>query len=131
MHLFIPISRLSSAELHMLGNNFAIPPAQERAVPTESGRPWTKGMVHQILTNEKYIGNNVYNRVSFKLKVRRVRNPSELWVRANHTFEPIVDPQVFYVAQRIIQERCRTLTTEEMVRSCVSCLLRTLGCRPS
>ncbi|MGB7160436.1 MAG: recombinase family protein [Tepidisphaeraceae bacterium] len=31
----------------------------QQGIPSESGRPWTKGMVHQILTNEKYIGNNV------------------------------------------------------------------------
>ena len=31
---------------------------------TDLGRKWTRGTVHQILTNEKYIGNNVYNRIS-------------------------------------------------------------------
>ncbi|WP_206011987.1 recombinase family protein, partial [Pseudomonas viridiflava] len=28
---------------------------------TDFGRPWSRGSVHQVLTNEKYIGNNVYN----------------------------------------------------------------------
>src|SRR4051812_49056532 len=32
---------------------------------TDRGRPWTKGTVHQILINEKYVGNNVWNRKSF------------------------------------------------------------------
>jgi DNA invertase Pin-like site-specific DNA recombinase len=31
---------------------------------SDLGRPWTRGTVHQILSNEKYIGNNVYNRIS-------------------------------------------------------------------
>ena len=35
---------------------------------TDLGRPWTRGTVHQILINEKYVGNNVWNRISFKLK---------------------------------------------------------------
>ena len=35
---------------------------------TDLGRQWTRGTVHQMLINEKYIGNNVWNRVSFKLK---------------------------------------------------------------
>ena len=52
-----------------------------RAFATDLGRPWTRGTVHQVLTNEKYIGNNVYNRVSFKLKKKRVVNPPEMWVR--------------------------------------------------
>ena len=34
---------------------------------TDLARPWTRASVHQVLTNEKYIGNNVYNKVSFKL----------------------------------------------------------------
>jgi len=36
---------------------------------TDLGRPWTRATVHQVLTNEKYIGNNVFAKVSFKLKL--------------------------------------------------------------
>jgi DNA invertase Pin-like site-specific DNA recombinase len=39
-----------------------------RGLTTDLGRPWTRGTVHQVLINEKYIGNNVWNRGSFKLK---------------------------------------------------------------
>ena len=35
-----------------------------RDVRTDLGRQWTRATVHQVLTNEKYIGNNVYGRVS-------------------------------------------------------------------
>lgn len=34
----------------------------------ERGRPWTWATFHQVLTNPKYIGANIYNRSSFKLK---------------------------------------------------------------
>jgi hypothetical protein len=84
-------------------------------VQNELGRPWTRGMVHQILVNEKYIGNNVYNRVSFKLKKKRVINPPEMLVRADDVFEPIVDPQSFFVARGMIQERNRTFSDAEMI----------------
>lgn len=47
-----------------------------RGVPTDLGRPWTSGTVHEVLTNEKYIGNNVYNRRSFKAKRRIQRSPA-------------------------------------------------------
>jgi DNA invertase Pin-like site-specific DNA recombinase len=76
----------------------------------ERGRPWTRGMVHQVLTNEKYIGHNVYNRVSFKLKKKRVRNPPEMWVRRNAAFDAIVDDADFAAAQAIILERHRRLS---------------------
>src|SRR5690606_23129911 len=89
---------------------------QEAGVATETGTPWTGAMVHQILTNEKYIGHNVYNRVSFKLKKKRVRNDPEMWVRAEGAFPEVVDPESFYMARGIIQERHRVFTDEEMVR---------------
>jgi hypothetical protein len=56
-------------------------------VVTDLDGPWTRGVVHQVLTNEKYIGNNVYNRVSFKLKAKRVTNDPDMWVRADGAFE--------------------------------------------
>ncbi|MGA0601531.1 recombinase family protein [Caulobacter sp. KR2-114] len=82
---------------------------------TDLGRPWTRGSVHQVLTNEKYVGNNVFNRTSFKLKMRRVRNPPEAWVRQEGAFEPIVEPDFFAAAQRIIQERCRRYSDETLL----------------
>lgn len=88
------------------------------------GRPWTRGMVNQILTNEKYVGNNVYNRVSFKLKKKRVCNPPDMWIRSDGVFEPIVDIESFFVVRGIIQERNRVFTDEELLdklRNLIDC----------
>ena len=41
-----------------------------------SGCPGDAGRVHQVLTNEKYIGNNVYNRAPSSLKAKRVIKPA-------------------------------------------------------
>ena len=76
---------------------------------------WSRGTVHQILTNEKYIGHNIYNRVSFKLKVKREHNPPEKWVRCDDAFEAIIEPRDFYTAQGIILERHRRFTNDEML----------------
>ena len=62
---------------------------------TDLGRPWTRGTVHQVLTNEKYIGNNIFNRVSYKLKQRRIVNHPDTWVRADGVFPSIVDRALF------------------------------------
>lgn len=88
---------------------------QDQGVASETGRPWTRGMVYQILTNEKYIGNNVYNRISFKLKKKRVRNTADMWVRSDGVFKAVVDPESFFVARGIIQERGRTYSNDEMI----------------
>ena len=87
----------------------------EKEIGTDLDRPWTRGTVHQVLTNEKYIGNNIYNRRSFKLKKERVVNNPDMWIRANGVFEAVVDPQLFYTAQGMIRERNRRFSDEEMI----------------
>lgn len=81
----------------------------------ELGRPWTRGMVHQVLTNEKYVGNNVYNKVSFKLKKKRVRNPPQMWVRRDDAFEALVEMVDYTAAQTIILERHRRMSDEDLL----------------
>jgi len=87
----------------------------QRGILTDLDRQWTRGVVHGILTNEKYIGNNVFNRRSFKLKKRRVVNDPDMWVRSDGVFDAIVESRYFYTAQGIIQERSRKLSNEEML----------------
>lgn len=87
----------------------------ERGITSDLGRQWTQGTVRQVLTSEKYVGNNLYNRVSFKLKKKRVVNPPEMWIRANAVFEPIVPAELFSKVQNIILERSRRYTNEEML----------------
>jgi DNA invertase Pin-like site-specific DNA recombinase len=86
-----------------------------RGLVTDFGRPWNRDTVYQVLTNEKYIGNNVFNRTSFKLKKKHVRNPADMWVRSEGVFQAIVSAEKFFVARGIIQERSRRLTDEELL----------------
>ncbi len=86
-----------------------------RGVLTDLGRSWTRSTVHQILINEKYIGNNIFNRRSFKLKEKRIVNPKEKWVRAEGVFEAVVELHYFLAAQHIIQARYRKISNEEML----------------
>jgi DNA invertase Pin-like site-specific DNA recombinase len=82
---------------------------------TDLDRAWTRGTVHEVLTNEKYVGNNVYNRISFKLKKLRVRNAANMWIRKDGAFEPIVSSQSFFTAQGIIRARSRRFTDEQLI----------------
>lgn len=81
----------------------------------ELGRDWTRGMIHQVLTNEKYVGNNVYNKISFKLKKKRVKNPPQMWVRRNEAFDAVVDMVDFTAAQEIILERHKRVSDTELL----------------
>ncbi|PHM62510.1 recombinase family protein [Xenorhabdus ishibashii] len=81
----------------------------------ENGTEWTRGKIHQILTNEKYIGNNVYNKTSFKLKQRYIINPEEEWIRCNGAYEPIVSHDKFNQARDIIKSRSLIFTEDELL----------------
>lgn len=84
-------------------------------VVNEMGGPWTRGTIHQVLTNEKYIGNNVYNRTSFKLKLQHVRNPPDQWVRKERAFDAIVPTDWFFQAQAVVAARSRHLDEGQML----------------
>jgi hypothetical protein len=87
----------------------------ERGSTTDLGRPWTRGTVHQVLINEKYVGNNVYNRVSFKLKKKRVINPPDMLIRKDGAFEPLVPPELFFKVQSIIRDRSQRFSDDELL----------------
>jgi DNA invertase Pin-like site-specific DNA recombinase len=96
-------------------------------VKNDLGREWTRGSVHQVLINEKYIGNNVWARTSCKLKGVHVRNNPADWVRSDAAFAAVVDPELFEAAQAIIRQRCARLSDAEMLDQLSKILARN-GC---
>lgn len=86
-----------------------------RGIKTDQDRCWSPAVVRQILTNEKYIGNNIWNRHSFKLKKRHVRNDPTNWVRAVGAFEAIVSTDLFAAAGAIIGLRTQRMSDDEMI----------------
>lgn len=86
-----------------------------RKVRTDFDREWTRGTIQQILKNPKYIGANVFNRTSFKLKQKRVRNPPEMWIRRNDAFTPIISIEQFTAASALLESRHRHLSDEELL----------------
>jgi len=68
-----------------------------------------------MLKNEKYIGNLVFNKSSFKLHKEYVRNLPENWVICNNAFPAVVPEELFRAA---IKERARRFfryTREQLI----------------
>ncbi|MDO8399378.1 MAG: recombinase family protein [Bradyrhizobium sp.] len=86
-----------------------------RGILTDLAKPWTRSTVHQVLTNEKYIGNNVFNRISFKLKQRRIVNNRETWVRAEGVYPSVVSQALFERARSIIDARSNHYSDEQLL----------------
>ncbi|MEW6437758.1 MAG: recombinase family protein [Pseudomonadota bacterium] len=87
----------------------------QEKILTYRRRQWTRVTVRGVLTNPKYVGDNVSNRVSTKLKQKRVVNAPDRWIRVERIFEPIVDRQLHYAAATIIKERSRRLSNGELL----------------
>jgi DNA invertase Pin-like site-specific DNA recombinase len=88
-----------------------------KGILTDLSRPWSRGTVHQVLINEKYAGDNVWNRRSFKLKRKHVRNQPDMWIRVEGAFQPLVDRIRFNAAQAIVQQRSLRASDDQMLGS--------------
>lgn len=66
---------------------------------THDGRRWTHIGVHNIVKNPKYMGCNVWNRHSQRLRGPLIPVEPRFWVKKQLAFSPIVDPKTFDRAQ--------------------------------
>lgn len=96
-------------------------------IAAENEGIWTRSKINEILTNEKYIGNNVYNKRSFKLKQEYIVNPRSEWIRCDNAYEQIVSSELFFLAQSIINARKRSLFTDEELLGKLEGLLKVKG----
>lgn len=83
------------------------------------GRTWVKEVILHILKNEAYIGNVVFNKITYKRvldyesdelgkkKIKKVANPTDEWVVVEGAHEPIIDKDTFLRAQKILASRRR------------------------
>ncbi len=73
----------------------------------DSKYKWSKTTVSNVLTNETYIGNLVYNRtgsVSYKNR-KQISKPKEEWIIVQNTHEGIVDKKDFEKVSEFIDSR--------------------------
>lgn len=96
----------------------------QQGILTDWERPWTRGTVHQVLINEKYVGNNVWGRTSFKLKQAHVRNDQSEWIRSDGAFTGIVSIEMFQRAQALIAAKDARVSDEEMLQKLTSILAK-------
>ncbi len=93
-----------------------------QGVLTDSGRAWNRSTVHQVLTNEKYISNNVYHHPSFKLKLKHIVNPQENGLAGDGKFEAIVATQPFSHGPRHHSgSESKTFRMMKCWRNCAAC----------
>jgi DNA invertase Pin-like site-specific DNA recombinase len=98
----------------------------QEGILNSTGRPWTHQTVRFVLSNETYIGVNVYNRVTCRLGMKSRDNSPNLWIKAPAPFEAIIDPEIFSRAQRVHKQSRHILSDREMLAR-LGALLREKG----
>lgn len=72
------------------------------------GNPWSPQAVHDILTSEYYVGDNVFNRASLKLKQKAIPNPPHMWIPCEIARGPKFDPLPYIELARDADRERRT-----------------------
>ena len=88
------------------------------------GKAWRRHHVSMVLSNEKYVGNNIFARTTSKLRRRRDPKPEHEWIRRNASFEPVVSPRTFAKARERFRLRGSPLTDEDALLPLRRILLR-------
>jgi len=90
------------------------------------GRQWTYGQILAILGNPKYAGCATWGRSTGILGVKRIPAPREQWTLKPGAFDAIVDEETFEAAQKVLSNRTRNKSNEDLLEG-LRALLRHEG----
>jgi hypothetical protein len=69
------------------------------------GIAWRQETIRFMLRNERYVGTQIYNRKSCKLRSLPHRNERSLWITKENAFKGIVPRELFDAAQAVSRQR--------------------------
>lgn len=76
-----------------------------RNVKFVGDKRWKESCIYNILTNEKYIGSNVWGRSRCPFNTNRRRVPEDNWIRKTDAFVPLVSSEQFVRVRKLMLER--------------------------
>lgn len=68
---------------------------------------WTYDKIYKILGNEMYAGNMVQGKKYQKMHGKQHMMPREKWIRVNGTHEPLIKPEIWEKAQKLLKQKGR------------------------
>lgn len=98
------IANILSSENILTPSNYA---NLNRGIRSTAYGLWCTRTVADILTNETYIGNLTQGRrrkINYKLK-KEVRVPKEDWIVIKNTHDAIIDDNIFYTVQKLLEKK--------------------------
>lgn len=91
------------------------------------GRPWSRNLVRTILSNEKYVGNNIVGQFCQRMRTPQIVKPRDQWVRCDGAFAAIVPTEVFEAAARVRGFNEKTYFSGEQVLQALRIVLKREG----
>ncbi len=90
---------------------------QLEKIQDHHGNNFSRATIRRMLSNEAYIGNNVWGRRTLYLGSPCVHNPPDTWVRKDGCYEPIVAKAAFAKAQkRLSGNKPRERSRDELLQ---------------
>jgi DNA invertase Pin-like site-specific DNA recombinase len=97
-------------------NTHAIARELNRRRITPPGRYPSWEPIFEVLKNPKYMGDAVYGRTTHVLGSNQLTQvPQEKWIVRSAAFKPIIDPETFAAAQRVLRDRTQYKSNEELL----------------
>lgn len=87
----------------------------DRGIPNVAHRRWNDVSVRKVLSNEKYIGNLIFNKTSRKLETPSRKNARTEWIESIGALESVVPKARFIQAQQQLKENSRAYLNNEML----------------
>ncbi|MHB8172113.1 MAG: recombinase family protein [Thermincolia bacterium] len=72
-------------------------------IKTKTGALWNTFPIRNILKNQVYIGNSIWNKTK-RVDTKEIKNSEEKWVVVENTHKPIIDKDLF----NLVQDRLKT-----------------------
>ena len=98
-----------------------------RGERSSTGNTWHHTDVKRLLTNEEYIGVNIWGKTSQKLRSRAVPVERERWNVQPNAFTPVIDQDTFARVQKALRRRAESklaYTESELLTKLKRLLLR-------
>lgn len=73
-------------------------------VRTRQGALWSPFPIRNMLQNQVYIGNTVWNKTK-RNDTKDIKRPEEDWIAKDGTHEPIIDKEIFFQAQERMKRK--------------------------
>jgi len=87
-----------------LGTKEVVKTLTKEGLKTRAGFPWSKTVLHYMLTNETYTGTIVFNRFKQSEEVRK-RNEPEKLIRVENAHPAIIDKETFTKVGELMKSR--------------------------